>query len=244
MTDSGADYRQFNTAGMSFTYDCYRDLIVTLSEHGVNFVGYDRDVSPGEVVLRHDVDWSPQRARRLGEIEAELGATSTFFFLLSNPFYNLFHEPHREVVAELLEMGHNVGLHFSTHQYWDSEPDNGNLSKVVNRERRILSELIDTRVDTVAFHIPPEWILKREFVGFVSTYEPRFFDDIAYRSDSNQRWREEPPFDGGVPQKLQLLAHPGLWGDSDLSFENRLRNQITDRLESIETFLERQYLPE
>jgi hypothetical protein len=42
------------------------------------------------LVLRHDIDFCVQAAREMALIEAEKKLTSTYFFLLRTPFYNLF----------------------------------------------------------------------------------------------------------------------------------------------------------
>jgi len=226
----------------SFTFDSYRDLLADFRSNGLEFSHYHDRIKHGTIRLRHDVDWSPERARRIGEIEAEMDVTSTFFFLLTSPFYNLWHEPNRRVVAELRSMGHRVGLHFSTHQYWTNDPGADTLAETVDRELAALSELTDRQVDIVSFHVPPDWVLNRSFGGFVSTYEQQFLDDITYRADSNQRWRDEQPFSKGIPGRLQVLIHPGLWGETDATFEERLQAQMADRFDSIETFLEHQFI--
>jgi hypothetical protein len=59
----------------------------------------------------------------------------------------------------------------------------------------------------------------------MSTYEEQFFDTIEYRSDSVQRWRDEPVFPDGIPPKVQILTHPVLWGDSDGDTTDRLREE-------------------
>jgi len=45
-----------------------------------------------------------------------------------------------------------------------------------------------------------------------------------------------------VPERLQLLVHPGLWGETDATFEERFRTHLDERFEDVETFLESQYV--
>jgi len=40
----------------------------------------------------------------------------------------------------------------------------------------MLESVTGVSVDTVSFHVPPEWVLRRSFDGFVSTYEERFLE--------------------------------------------------------------------
>ncbi|MEA5389597.1 hypothetical protein VB779_22965 [Haloarculaceae archaeon H-GB11] len=217
-------------------------MIEGLQEAGRSFVGYDDEMESGDVLLRHDVDWSPANAERMAQLEADRGVSSTYFFLLTSPFYNLSYEANREAVSTILELGHDIGLHFSTHQYWSAEPDREELESAVQTERTVLSTLFDEEISTVSFHIPPEWVLRRSFDPFQSTYEERYFSDIAYRGDSNQRWRSDPPFADGIPEKVQILAHPGLWNDTDQLFEERLDAERRNHFADVSSFLEYQFV--
>lgn len=210
---------------VEFTYGWYDRFIRRLTSEGYGFHGFDEEIDLGTVVLRHDVDWSPRKAVRLAEIESDQGACSTFFFLVSSPFYNALDREQRRRIREVLELGHEVGLHFSTHQYWEDEPDERKLVDRIESECCVLAEAADAPVDAVSFHNPPDWVLRREFDEFTSAYEPRFFEEIEYRADSNQRWRGEHPLAGGIPNRLQILSHPVLWGEHDGWTTDRLREE-------------------
>lgn len=209
----------------TFTFDRYVDVLTCLLDAGLEPRRYDDPIHEDTLLLRHDVDWSPRKALRIAELEADNGVRSTFFFLLTSPFYNPFNQQVREIINNVTEMGHDVGVHFSTHQYWTTAPPAEELTTRVEREIETLRAITDTTIDVVSFHNPPEWIIRERFDGFHNTYEPRFFDDIAYRADSNQRWREQPPFEGGIPAPLQILTHPVLWGERDAYATDRLREE-------------------
>jgi len=189
------------------------------------------------VFLRHDVDWSPRKAVTIAELENELGVSSTFFFLVSSPFYNVMNREGREATKRIQDLGHEIGLHFSTHQYWDVEPETERLNSAIHDEIAVLSTLTTDPVTSVSFHNPPEWVFRRSFEGLVSTYERRFFDAVAYRADSNQRWRDEPPFDDGIPKTVQVLTHPVLWGERDGWTTDRLREERDYQAQRIEDHL-------
>ncbi|MDR9432144.1 MAG: hypothetical protein RI568_15795, partial [Natronomonas sp.] len=195
-----------------FTFDAYEALIRDLKREDYDFRCFEEDLGAGSVLLRHDVDWSPRKARRIGEIEARNGVSATYCFLVTSPFYNVANRETRDVIAALGDLGHDVGLHFSTHQYEFEWQTDGSLVRLVDSERRLLGDIADREVRVVSFHNPPQWVFKREFETFVSTYAPRFFEEIEYRADSNQRWRDEDPFVDGYPNRFQLLTHPVLWG--------------------------------
>lgn len=220
---------------IEFTFEWYGDLIKRIRREGYAFRGFDRDDGGAPmVILRHDVDWSPRKAVRMAEIEARNGAMATYFFLVSSPFYNVMNEAVRERIRRIRGLGHEIGLHFSTHQHFDTDPSNPDdgsepsmdtLSKYVTGEMEVLATAGQGPIEVVSFHNPPRWLFRRSFKGFTSTYEERFFEDIAYRADSNQRWRDDPPFAGGFPERCQLLTHPVLWGDRDGWATDRLREE-------------------
>lgn len=231
-----------DTGGFTFSYESYRGLLKQLTAADYGFKKYDDRIEHSDVLLRHDVDWSPSKALRMAEIEAELNIYSTYFFLLTSPFYNALFEDNRESIQRIYDLGHDVGVHFSTHQYWSDAPTDSELEYRVQEEIEILKTVVDDVSDAVSFHIPPDWILREEFQSFDSTYAERFFTDIEYRGDSNQRWRQQHPFTGGIPNTVQILVHPGLWGDMDQSFQERLDSIRTSRFAEIRDFLEYQYI--
>jgi peptidoglycan/xylan/chitin deacetylase (PgdA/CDA1 family) len=225
-----------------FTYACYRQLLSELTDAGLTFTSYDGGIEDGDVLLRHDVDLSVDRAVRMAEIEASVGVQSTYFLLLTSCLYNVLHDQTRDQIDYIQSLGHDVELHFSTHQYYDNYPDDQQLTEHIRAECDILGTVSGSSVNTVSFHVPPEWVLRRSFDGFVSTYEERFFSEIPYRGDSNQRWRADPPFDTGYPGKVQILVHPGLWGEDDQGFESCVRRAVDNRMNSINEFVRQQYI--
>lgn len=217
-------------SAVEFTFDRCRSILRRLRSAGYAFRAYDDEITTGDVLLRHDVDLSPERAVRMAEIERDLGISATYFFLLGTPLYNPFQRPVREAIVEIESMGHDVGLHFSTHQYWAASrpPAEPELAARVDDERAALSTVASDPVSVVSFHVPPDWVLARTFDGVESTYEPRFFDEIGYLADSGQRWREGGLSIPGDGRPLQVLMHPGLWAEEDASFARRVREAVSD----------------
>jgi peptidoglycan/xylan/chitin deacetylase (PgdA/CDA1 family) len=221
-----------------FTYEWYEEFVDYLVSSGYTFQGYGDELESSSVIFRHDVDWSPRKAVKLAEIEAERGVTSTFFFRFTSKMYNMLEQSNRERLQDIRDLGHEIGVHFSTHQYWDRKPPDSALTERVESLFVMLEEVVDDPVWTVSFHNPPEWVLRESYDGFTSTYEPRFFDEIAYRADSNQRWRDENPFADGVPDTLQVLTHPVLWGQRDAWATDRLREERDYYAAGVATSLE------
>ncbi|WP_092704356.1 polysaccharide deacetylase family protein [Halovenus aranensis] len=228
--------------GIRYTYDVYRDILDDLVDCGYEFVGYGDPMSDSSILLRHDVDLSPERALEMAEIESEYGIESTYFFLLGSPLYNLQFGENVDILREIREMGHRIGLHFGTHKYWQTEPDEESLVEEIRRELTILRNIVQPVSTVISFHIPPEWVLGREFGPFRHVYEPAYFEEIAYVADSSQRWRSEPPFPEGIPNRCQLLTHPSLWAESDATFEERLAETRDSQFDRIRTYIDEQFV--
>lgn len=209
-----------------FTFGWYREFLEAILDAGFTFTSFSRGVSEGEIVLRHDVDLSPRKAAVIGGIEEELGISSTFCFLVTSPLYNLFDAPNRNILEDLSDMGHRIGLHFNSHQYWDDEPDESALVHRVKTDLNILKQGSWTPCSTVSFHCPPEWLLDRNFAEFRSTYSPPVFSELPYAADSGQRWRRTAPFDDPLISRAQILTHPGLWGRTEGHYIQRVMTEL------------------
>ena len=66
---------------------------------------------PGDLFLRHDVDLSLHAAVQMAELEAELGAKTTYLLMTESVFYNLASPEGDVAIARLRQLGHAVGLH-------------------------------------------------------------------------------------------------------------------------------------
>lgn len=223
---------------LEYTLDEYEHLLESLLQRGYEFTDFSSPASDGQLLLRHDVDLCPQAALEMARIEARYDVESTYCFLVSSPAYNLLDVENATALDEILALGHEVALHFDTHQYWTNEPPLDALRSAVLAECDTLSRLVDRQIHLVSFHQPPEWVLDVDFDGFVNTYQPAFFSAITYRSDSNQKWRSEPPLRGERPDRLQLLVHPGLWAPSARRMAQIVEERSADRREHVNDYFE------
>lgn len=205
-----------------FDLDHYRKLLEAAREGGYRFALFDGDPSPGDLLLRHDVDLEPEAALVMAELEATLGVRATYFLMTGSVFYNLETPRGSEILARLRELGHAVGLHAA----WP--------------ERRL-----DERFDPlISWHNPDPGTMHDPLPEGVNVMEHRFFAN--YRSDSNQVWRHGCPHEelrSGAFDWLQLLIHPEIWvypGESmretmlamlDAERERRLRQLADDRID-------------
>lgn len=213
MTESALDPAELDS--LEYRLDSYERLLRSFQAAGYTFSPFDAAEPPaeGEILLRHDVDLSIDRALAMAERERALGVCSTYCILLSAPVYDLTRPRNVRALQRISKLGHELALHFDSHSYWaaDTEPSGESIAAKVTDELAALGRLIDEEPSTASFHIPPSWVLDRGFEGFTNTYAPPFFSDIDYRSDSSQKWVAAEPFPDELPETLQLLVHPGLW---------------------------------
>ena len=229
-----------------FVHDWYREFLDSLLDADRRFRGFDEPIEDGDVLLRHDVDLSIEDAREMARIESDLGVKSTFFLLVSSPLYNPLERETRRTIREIYSLGHDIGLHFSTHAYWPDgeEPSESRLRSHVEKERRVLDAVVPELSDTISFHIPPDWVLGRRFEGISSAYEPDFFTQVDYCSDSRQRWRDDPPFADEIPERLQLLTHPGLWSRRERAFAECVRGAVDETIRRATDTTDKEFLAE
>ena len=95
----------------AFDLDHYSELPDAAKAGGYRFAFFDHEPTPGDLLLRHDVDLSLDAAVTLAELEAGAGAQATYFLMTRSVFYNLASPEGERALARLRELGHRVGLH-------------------------------------------------------------------------------------------------------------------------------------
>ena len=218
--------RPRSTDAVAFTYPWYRSFLDRLQDAGYEFRRFSEGVDGGDVLLRHDVDLSLPDALTMARLEADRGVTATYCVLLTSALYNPLEREQRDRIREIASLGHEVALHFSTHEYWDGKPNDSELLRRINGEWTVLDTLLSDPPETVSFHDPPSWVLARSFDGVRNTYAPAYFSEIDYVADSGQRWRDQPPAVEDLGESAQILVHPGLWGEEDGNFAERVEHSV------------------
>ena len=201
---------------MSFTYDFYSALLEKLRSSGYRLTSFrhQEDRAPNQAIIRHDVDISPEKAVEMAELETRIGVSSTYFFMLSSDMYNIMSAENEEAMLEIHRMGHEIGLHFD-HSKYLSIRDDKELEQSLMNEIRELSTILSYPVKSVSWHKPPKDAINRKYdflddCWIRNAYDPKFFSEHKYLSDSNMRWREDPMqfIDKDRFPKLQILTHP------------------------------------
>ncbi len=98
---------------MDFMLKKYEEILQAIldSDYSVYTVkDYLVNGSPDKhyLILRHDVDWRPDRALNMAKMERRYGLRSTYYFRTIPRFFN------KEVIKEIHSLGHEVGYHYET----------------------------------------------------------------------------------------------------------------------------------
>ena len=135
--------------------------------------------------------------------------------------YNLFSFSNSQKVKEILSLGHEVGLHFDASLY--STDDLNHLDDLCRSECEILEKWFKFKINFISFHRPIKKFqgLKRKINGKSHSYEPRFFNEMIYCSDSKGDWHHGYPLEKlkeHPKRAIQLLTHP-IWWDSEKNID-------------------------
>jgi hypothetical protein len=199
-------------AGAYFTLSGYRAILSRALELGyriVPFRGFEGLEDAPVLLLRHDLDHALAPALVVAEAEAALGIRATYFVQTACELYNLLSRESRRLIRRLVDLGHEIGLHYEADRY---AGDGGEAR--LRSDLRLLEDLAGEKVVSAAQHLPTV-DAPVALGGFVQNeaYEARFIDPpMRYVSDSLMVWREATPLDLIERRaSFQLLTHPDTW---------------------------------
>jgi len=194
---------------MRFDYDFFINIIKMIQHQGYTFCRFDQPGISGHKTcyLRHDVDISPYSAIKMGELEYAMGIKANYFFQIGAETYNIFNPRVVNIMRQLRNNEHCVGLH---------------LDKTASRDEQVMLNTYKwfnstiTKIDrVVSFHQPTqEALFKKLQNSLISAYSSDFFAVDCYFSDSRrniefysrlEKWLKE---DRAI---LQILLHPEWW---------------------------------
>jgi hypothetical protein len=176
--------------------------------------------------LRQDIDVAPRFALPVARMEARLNLRASYQVMIDSPMYGIDDPACRQILAELLSLGHEVGLHVNLPDRIRDSPDSAAVLDHVRSGSEHLESIIGVPVPSISFHRPPLQVLRGPLLlaGRVNGYAEPLMD--WYLSDSAGRWRQGPPVPSLLrPGKsiLQLLTHPIWWGPTHMSGPARLQ---------------------
>ena len=96
----------------NFSYTEYINII-NLIKSNLPIIDYSEVTSDTKkfCVIRHDIEFSIDRALELALIESELGISTTYTVQLRNNTYNALSEKNIALIHKIKDLGHNIGLH-------------------------------------------------------------------------------------------------------------------------------------
>ena len=173
--------------------------------------------SQRHLLLRHDVDLDLGAALEMAQMESQLGLKSTFFILVTCPFYNALVDSNVKIIRQIIKLGHNIGVHVDLQGISNMEE----MRTRIEAEALILSNISESTVESFTFHRPGmlksmEKVSSFQVSGFSNFYEPRLCGHSAYVSDSRGGWYHGHPLEASAViqgKGIQLLTHPIWWGN-------------------------------
>ena len=208
-----------------FTFQHYREILKWAKENGYDFISME-DFASGMraekfLIIRHDIDFSPQSALEFAKIEHEMGARATYFIRVHSDNYNPFGFKTYNALRKVIDYGHDIGLHYEHLDFADITKQDP--SQLITKEKKLLEDIFDLSIKGIAPHGDFTQIDNSEFwnqrdikeFGFsYDAYMDFFFENIFYVSDSLGNW-------GGdgkcvcehikTEKKLYVLLHPCYW---------------------------------
>lgn len=205
-----------------FSYDDYKEIIRIIKSTGLQ-TDYEHALSRDKfIIMRHDVEYSVERAYELAKVEESMDFVSNYFFQWTNNSYNILSKRNMDMIKDMHERGHNIGLHFALNGLTDMEQ----VRKRIVQEINILSEMFGFKITQFSVHRPSKDVLREniKFPRIINAYQDDFFtygenvtEDtpvaVKYLSDANHIWRYGYPDRKNILEndKVQILTHPFAW---------------------------------
>jgi len=208
-----------------FTERNYRKLL-ELAKQNFKFRFFtSMPLQQHDLLLRHDVDFSPQRAKALAKIESDLQVGSTYFFRLRGADYSILDIENQKIIFEISSLGHDIGLHFESEDSVNSEEE---LINQLSTDKNLFELITGKILKVFSFHNPNSMMLSMtnsKYSEMLNAYSDIYFDKNNYVSDSNGYWRFrslKTVLDDPGTEKLQVLIHPEWWTPEPLSPRERI----------------------
>lgn len=207
----------------------FTELLTALTDRGYDFVFFEDELrSHGQVILRHDIDFSTECALEMAQIEHRFGVEATYFFLLRSSIYNPYCTADYDNICRIRSLGHKISVHFDPVTY-------DNFEDGLHQERKMFMALFDEDVTTISLHRPNPYFQQHNepIAGVMHTYQDKFFKDIKYLSDSTGLWRYGSPLNSDefhAKQTLHVLIHPIWWTTEGSDNREMIKNHFFHRV--------------
>ncbi len=232
-----------------FSFNDYKEIIRIIQSTGLQ-ADYKKALQMDRFIIsRHDVEYSVDRAHALSRVEESMDFTSNYFFQWTNNSYNILSRRNMDMIKDMHERGHNIGLHFALNGLTDMEM----IKKQIVQEMNILSEMFGFAIDQFSIHRPSKDVLRAniKLPGIINAYQDDFFTfaekvteearlSVKYMSDANHIWRYGYPDAANITEhdKVQILTHPFAWTkkgyDNFGNYKTLIREKYIELVESVD----------
>ena len=134
---------------------------------------------------------SPENALRMATIENELQIQSTYYVLFSSRFYNPFENSVKKVLEKIINLGHELGLHFDT-QFSPNPLDEKSVVKSLVIQKELLADFFKIKIKSFTLHDPDVgdklFLRKNKYETLKNASSPSYVKKFSYFSDSNGKW--------------------------------------------------------
>lgn len=222
-----------------FTITHYAEIVKLAKDMGFEFILHKDEFKPNrkDIIWRHDVEFSPDIALKMAEIENELDVTATYFFQIHSEFYNTLERYMSDILFKIRDLGHHIGLHYDSHYYNVNNEET--LERTLRQDKAYFEQVFDLKLDTFSFHETTPFILgcqKERYGGMLNVYSKKIKDNYQYCADSTGYWRYEILDEVLRDEKvrhLQVLTHDAMWSEEVLSPRQRVRTSIQANAERV-----------
>ena len=220
-----------------FSYEDYKEIIRIIQSTG-NQAGYEEALTADKfVIMRHDVEYSVDRAYALAKVESSMDFTSTFFFQWTNNSYNILSRRNQDLIKDMHERGHVIGLHYALNGLTDMQE----VRHQIKKEMDILSEMFGFPITQFSVHRPSPDVLREniKLPVYVHTHATTGLGYMTYlkaaeagaagidcatscfSGGTSHIWRYGYPDEANITgyDKVQILTHPFAW--SKKGYDNR-----------------------
>lgn len=214
---------------MNFTYGGYCSLLSLIEQSGYEIADYNNwEDTKRCVILRHDVDNDLEKALKLAQVEQSIGVKSTYFVLVTSDFYNIFSKDNSKRISEIINYGHQIGLHFDETAYFIQQGRGYDaICEKILYEAKLLEAVTEKPVKVVSMHRPSKEMLieKLTIPGMINAYGSPYFDEFKYLSDSRRHWREpvEQIVASAQYDRLQILTHAFWYGEKEKDIHDTVK---------------------
>ena len=221
-----------------FTLNNY-SVLLNLALKNYCFCFFTEKYTKKSILLRHDVEFSIPIALKMAKIESDLGIRATYFIHLHSEFYNALEKEVITSIHEILNYGHQIGLHFDTH-FWNITAED-QLENSILYDKNTLEFYTGTEIKVFSFHNTTPLTLscrKKKYGGLLNVYSDYFMNKYGYNSDSLGYWRFERLEDRlikGEENNLQILIHDGMWQEEILPPRRRVYKVIDSNAERLKS---------